>query len=48
MSREIGEKSRAPYEAPKVIRVHIDPVKELLQGTPCTSQDQTCGVASTP
>jgi hypothetical protein len=48
MSREIREKSRAPYEAPKVIRVHIDPVKELLQGTPCNSQDDACGIASTP
>ena len=48
MNRESREKTRASYEAPKLIRVHIDPVKELLQGTPCISQDETCGVASTP
>jgi hypothetical protein len=47
MSAESREKKRAPYQAPEVIRVHIDPVKELLQGTPCTSFDETCGVAST-
>lgn len=38
------ETSRAPYEAPRVIRVRIDPVKELLQGTPCIdAPNSTCG-----
>lgn len=30
--------SRQPYEAPELIRVHVDPVKELLLQTPCNPQ----------
>ena len=29
---------RKPYEAPELIRVHVDPVKELLLQTPCNPQ----------
>lgn len=38
------ETARTAYEAPRVIRVRIDPVKELLQGTPCIdAPDSVCG-----
>lgn len=29
---------RLAYEAPELIRVHVDPVKELLLQTPCNPQ----------
>lgn len=28
----------AAYEAPRLIRIHVDPVKELLLQTPCNPQ----------
>ena len=37
--------ARRPYVAPSVTRVHIDPVRELLQQTGCArnpGENQTC------
>ena len=42
--RNNRETARPAYEPPRVIRVRIDPVKELLQGTPCIdAPNSTCG-----
>ena len=30
--------TRRRYQAPELIRVHVDPVKELLLQTPCNPQ----------
>lgn len=38
MSSSDVRASRRPYEAPELIRVHVDPVKELLLQTPCNPQ----------
>ena len=32
---------RRPYESPELIRVHVDPVKELLLQTACNPQPGT-------
>ena len=32
---------RRAYESPELIRVHVDPVKELLLQTPCNPQPGT-------
>jgi hypothetical protein len=41
MNRQPTPRPR-PYEPPKLIRVHVDPVKELLLQTGCQPDPDTC------
>lgn len=34
--------AKRPYVAPELIRVHMDPVRELLQDTQCNPTPGTC------